>query len=166
MSFRLNVVRLTVAVPTVKETKLNQSHKILNIPQFTSIKTVRTHRQGGGLLSCIKNNISFSKLNTSNTFPIKLQVIKFTFLHHNNYISQTCSFHLAITNKEGSIISSTFTTITNLPSTIITADVNAHSPLWYSLTKNHKELIKDILLNSNHITQNTNNPTRLPLNQT
>ena len=34
-------------------------------------------------------------------------------------------------------------------------------------TKDHRgELIKDILLNSNYITQNTNTPTRLQLNQT
>ena len=58
-------------------------------------------------------------------------------------------------------------TINNLPNTIITADINAHSPLWYSPTKDNKgELIKDILLSSNHITLNTNTPRRLPPNQT
>ena len=35
---------------------------------FTPIKTDHTHKQGGGLLTYIKNNISFSQLNTSNTF--------------------------------------------------------------------------------------------------
>ena len=59
------------------------------------------------------------------------------------------------------------TTITNLPNTIITAGVNAHSLLWYLPTEDHRgELIKDILLNSNHIILNTNTPTRLPPNQT
>ena len=59
------------------------------------------------------------------------------------------------------------TTITNLPNAIITADVNAHSPSWYLPTKDHRgELIKDILLNSHHITLNTNTPTCLPSNQT
>ena len=59
------------------------------------------------------------------------------------------------------------TTITNLPNTIVTADVNTHSPLLYLPTKDHKgELIDDILLNSNHITLNTNTPTRLSPNQT
>ena len=58
------------------------------------------------------------------------------------------------------------TTITNHPNTIITADVNAHSPLWYSPTEDHRELIEDILLNTNHITLSTNTPTCLPPNQT
>ena len=76
---------------------------------------------------------------------------------HSTQLSQT----------EDSIISTTFTTIANLPNTIITADVNAHSPLWYSPTEDHREqLIEDILLNSNHITLNTNTTTRLPPNQT
>ena len=51
--------------------------------------------------------------------------------------------------------------------TIITADVNAYSLLWYLPTKHHKkELIKDILLHFNHIALNTNTPTRLPTIQT
>ena len=54
-------------VTTIQETKLNQSHKIPNIPQFTPIRTDCTHKQGGGLLTYIKNNISFSQLNTSNS---------------------------------------------------------------------------------------------------
>ena len=58
-------------------------------------------------------------------------------------------------------------TITNLSNTIITADVNAHSLLWYLPTKDHRgKLMKDILLNSNHITLNINIPTYLPPNQT
>ena len=69
--------------------------------------------------------------------------------------------------EKDSIISSIFTTITNLPNAIITADFNAHSPLWYSPTKNHKgELIEDIQLNSNYVTVNANTPTRLLTNQT
>ena len=76
---------------------------------------------------------------------------------HSTQLSQT----------EDPIISSMLTTITNLPNTIITADVNAHSLLRYSSTKDHREeLIEDILLNSNHITLNTNTPTCLPHNQT
>ena len=64
----------------IQEAKPNHSHKTTNVPQFTSIRTYRTHKQGGGLLTYIKNNISFSQLNTSNTFPIELQIIKIHFL--------------------------------------------------------------------------------------
>ena len=69
--------------------------------------------------------------------------------------------------QENSMISSTFTTITNLPNAIITATVNAPSPSWYLPTEDHrKKLVKDILLNSNHITLNTNTSIRLLPNQT
>ena len=61
-------------VITRQETKLNQSHKTPNIPQFTPIRTDCTHKEN--LLTYIKNIINFSQLNTSNTFPIKLQIVK------------------------------------------------------------------------------------------
>ena len=59
----------------MQETKLNQSHKIPNIPHFRSIRTDRTHKQREDLLTYIKNNISFWQLNTSNTLSIELQII-------------------------------------------------------------------------------------------
>ena len=106
-----------------------------------------------------------------NTFPIEVQVVKIHLstsqqLHIGNmYIPPKHTTQLSQT--EDSIISSMLTTITNLTNTIITADVNAHSLLWYSPTEDHRgELIKDILLNSNHITLNTNTPTCLSPNQT
>ena len=49
---------------------------------------------------------------------------------------------------------------------IFTADVNAHLPLWYSLTEAHRrELIEDIFLNLITITLNTNTSVHLPSNQ-
>ena len=46
------VIKNTQAgVITMQETKLNQFHKTPNIPQFTPIKTDRTYKQGGGLLT-------------------------------------------------------------------------------------------------------------------
>ena len=85
---------------------------------------------------------------------------------HTNQLSQR-------EEEEDSIISSTLTTITNsntiittISNTIITADVNAQSSLWYSPNEDLRgEFIEDILLNSNHITLKTNTPTRLPSNQ-
>ena len=51
--------------------------------------------------------------------------------------------------------------ITNLPNSIISGDINAHSPIWHSHTTDHRgDLIADLLGNSDHITLNTN--TRLP----
>ena len=87
-----------------------------------------------------------------------MQIIKIhlSTVHHNNYISQTCTFHPAITNKKLDYIPYIYN-YKKFPNTIITADVNAHSPLWYLPTEDQRgELIEDILLNSDHITLNTN----------
>ena len=53
--------------------------------------------------------------------------------------------------------------ITNIPHSVLTGDVNAHSTLWHSYTNDHRgKLIADVINNSNHITLNTNTPTRVP----
>ena len=45
----------------------------------------------------------------------------------------------------------------------LTGDVNAHSTLWHSYTDDHRgQLIADVISNSDHITLNTNTPTRVP----
>ena len=64
--------------------------------------------------------------------------------------------------KEGFIIF-----ITNLPNTIIKPDVNDHLALQCLPSKDHNEkVIEDIVLNSKHITVNTNIPTHLTPKQT
>ena len=52
--------------------------------------------------------------------------------------------------------------ITNIPDSVLTGDVNAHSTLWHSYTDNHSgQLIVDVISNSDHITLNTNTQTRV-----
>ena len=52
---------------------------------------------------------------------------------------------------------------TNIPHSVLTGDVNAHSTLWHSYTDDHRgQLIADVISNSNHTTLNTNTPTRVP----
>ena len=52
--------------------------------------------------------------------------------------------------------------ITNIPHSVLPGDVNAHSTLWYSYTDDHRgQLIADVISNSDHITLNTNTPTRV-----
>ena len=47
--------------------------------------------------------------------------------------------------------------ITNIPHSVFTRDVNAHSTLWHSYTDEHRgQLIADVISNSDHITLNTN----------
>ena len=51
--------------------------------------------------------------------------------------------------------------LTNIPHSVLTGDVNAHSTLWHSYTDYHRgQLISDVI--SNYITLNTNTPTRVP----
>ena len=53
--------------------------------------------------------------------------------------------------------------ITNIPHSVLTGDVNAHSTLWHSYTDDHRgQLIADVIINSDHISLNTNTPTRVP----
>ena len=52
--------------------------------------------------------------------------------------------------------------ITKIPHSVLTGDVNAHSILWRSYTDDHRgQLITDVISNSDHITLNTNTPTRV-----
>ena len=57
---------------------------------FTPIRTDCTYKQGGCFLTYITNNISFSQLNTSNTFLIELQIIKI-------HLSTSQKLHIANT---------------------------------------------------------------------
>ena len=53
--------------------------------------------------------------------------------------------------------------ITNIPHSVLTEDVNAHSTLRHLHTDNHRgQLIADVIRNSDHITLKTNTPTRMP----
>ena len=52
--------------------------------------------------------------------------------------------------------------ITNIPHSILTRDVNAHPTLWHSYNDDHRgHLITDVISNSDHITLNTNTPTKV-----
>ena len=128
--------------------------------------TNRTHKQGGALLTYIKN-ISFSQLNTSNPFPIEQQIVKIHLLTSQqlHITNMYCTFHPAITNRKRLNYIQHAYNHNQSSKHNHTADDNAHSSLWYSPTEDYRgELIEDILLNSNHIALNENTPTRLPPN--
>ena len=98
-----------------------------------------THKQERGILTYITSKISFSQPKTSNISPIELHSIKI----HHPILQQLHIINMHILpkhhkKKRNSIISSTFTIITKLPNTIITADANSHFPLYYSPTKDQK----------------------------
>ena len=133
------------------------------------MRTDRLHKAGGGLITLFGDNITFTTTDippTINTHNTELQMVN---LHTNN------TKHITITNiymPPRDSTSTHYTTadtdiqhyiqyITNIP--VLTGDVNAHSTLWYSYTDDHRgQLIADVISNSDHITLNTNTPTRVP----
>ena len=157
---------------TIQETKLTATSKSPTIPNFTEIRKDRTLNKGGGLLTCIKNNITFN----NNDLPshIKLQFIELQII--TIYLSQTKSIKIAnlyipprnstswSQNTEDTEITSCLNYLTSLPSILITGDFNAHSTSWFSRTKDHRgTIIEDLIQNSNHIILNTNTSTRIPV---
>ena len=108
-------------VTTIQKTKLNQSHKTPSIPHF-------------------------SQPNTTNISPIKQKNLKIYLyasqqLHiENMYIPPKHSTQLSQT-EEDSIISSTFTAIINLPSTIRQTDSHILFSHKKQKTKNGKVTI-------------------------
>ena len=135
------------------------------------MRTDRLHKAGGGLITLIRDNITFTTTDipsTINTHNIELQMV---MVHINNtkhitianiYIPprDTTSTHYKTADTD---IQHCIQYITNIPHSVLTGDVNAHSTLWHSYTDDHRgQLIADAISNSDHITLNTNTPTRVP----
>ena len=156
---------------TIQETKLTSNSKSPKIPNYTEIRKDRLYNKGGGLLTYIKNNITF----TNNEIPeninqkyIELQIItlhlspKKTLKIINIYIPPCNSTNQNQTNEDTEI-THCINTITSIPNSILSGDINAHSTLWYSNQNDHRgTIIADVIQNSDHITLNTNTHTRLP----
>ena len=168
---KLLVTELQPDIITIQETKLKKHNKTPQIPTYSAIRTDRANGKGGGLLTYIKHNITFSDTkipNFINPINTELQIIQLHITHKkiytiaNIYIPprNTTSPDHATCDAD---ITSCIQYITNLPNSIISGDINAHSPIWHSHTTDHRgDLIADLLGNSDHITQNTNTHTRLP----
>ena len=135
------------------------------------MRTDRLHKAGGGLITLVRHNITFTTTDipsTINTHNIELQMVK---VHINNtkhitianiYIPprDTTSTHYKTADMD---IQHCIQYITVIPHSVLTGDVNAHPTLWHSYTDDHRgQLISDVISNSDHITLNTNTPTRVP----
>ena len=156
---------------TIQETKLTPKENTLKVHNFTTVRADRLHKAGGGLIILIRDNITFTTTDipsTSKTHNTELQMVK---VHTNN------TKHIIIANMYIPLRDSTSTHyktadtdiqhgiqyITTIPHSVLTGDVNAHSTLWHSYTDDHRgQLIADVISNSEHITLNTNTPTRVP----
>ena len=158
---------------TIQETKLQKHHRTPNIPNYTPIRSDRQNRPGGGLLSYIKNDITFTQLATPNNIntekteiqAIKIHLTKHKKLHIINLYIPPRDTNNPNHQQEDADITTCFQYIDTLPRTIITGDINAHHNTWHSPTIDHRGiLINNLIQNSNHIILNTNTPTRTSTN--
>ena len=135
------------------------------------MRTDRLHKAGGGLITLIRYNITFTTTDipsTINTHNTELQMVQ---VHINNtkhitiatiYIppQDATSTHYKTADTD---IQHCIQYITNIPHSVLTGDVNAHSTLWHSYIDDHRgQIIADFISNSDHITLNTSTPTRVP----
>ena len=163
-------------VDAIQESKLTPASRAPKIPHYTAIRTDRKHKQGGGLITYIKSNTTFTHIKTPqtiNTDNTEIQLLKIQTKHFkditiaNIYIAprNTATPHHTTIDTTDTDITNCIQYITNIPNSIIPGDINAHSTLWHSYTDHHRgELISETLSNSNHITLNTDTPTRVPKN--
>ena len=152
---------------TIQETNLTPKAK--HPKYFTTVRTDRLHKAGGGLITLIRDKITFTTTDISSTINTHNTELQMAKVHINNtkhitiasiYIPprDSASTHYKTADTD---IQHCIQYITNIPHSVLTGDVNAHSTLWHSYTGDHKgKLIADVISNSDHITLNT--PTRVP----
>jgi hypothetical protein len=138
------------------------------LPNYTPIRLDRTHREGGGLITYIRNDITFTNITIPPNINKQTTEVQTTKIHLSNHK------HIHITNiyipprdcntpNTDNDITNCLIYSTSLTNSIITADINAHHRAWYSPTTDHRgTLIADIVLNSNHLILNQDTPTRIP----
>ena len=87
-------------------------------------------KTGGGLIILITDNITFTTRNIPSTINIHKTELQMVKVHINN------TKHITIANMyispRDSISTHYKTADTDIPHSVITGDVNAHSALWYS----------------------------------
>ena len=163
-----------IDIITIQETKLKPTHRTPYLKDYTAIRTDRNYKNGGGLMTYIKNDIIFTELKTLHTTNNKLtelQHIKIHLANHkhlnifNIYIPPRDTTNPDHSNSQEDI-TNCMTHILNTNNTILTGDFNAHHTLWHSpTTDNRGTLIADLINSSNQIVLNTNTPTRIPTNR-
>ena len=136
---------------TIQETKVTPNVKTPKVHNFATVRNDTLHNAGGGLITLIPSTI-----NTHNT---ELQMVK---VHINNTKNITVALHTYYKTSDTDL-HHCIQHITNIPQSVLTGDVNAHSNLWHPYTEDHRgQLIADVISNSDHITLNNNTPTRVP----
>ena len=155
---------------TIQETKLTPKAKTPKIHNFTAVRTDGLYKAGGGLITLIRDNITFTTTDipsTINTHNTELQMVK-VYINNTKHIT-IANIYIRSRDTTSTQYKTADTDIqhciqytTNIPHSVLTGDVNAHSTLWHMYTDDHRgQLIVDVISTSDHITLNTNTPTRV-----
>ena len=74
-----------IDIITIQETKLKPTHRTPYLKDYTAIRTDRTYKNGGGLMTYIKNDIIFTELKTPHTTNNKLTELQHIKIHLANH---------------------------------------------------------------------------------
>ena len=74
-----------IDIITIQETKLRPTHRTPYLKDYTAIRTDRTYKNGGGLMTYIKNDIIFTELKTPHTTNNKLTELQHIKIHLANH---------------------------------------------------------------------------------
>ena len=155
-------------IVTIQETKLTTNSKTPQITGYTAIRTDRQQNKGGGLLTYIKHDITFTSIPIPQNIDTTHTEIQLTKIH----LKQNKSIHIANiyipphttnTQTEDAATTNCLEYVTGLTDSVVTGDFNAHSSSWHSPITDHRgNLISDIIEQSTHRILNTDTPTRIP----
>ena len=131
---------------TIQETMITPKPNTPKLPTFTTVCANRLHKAGGELITLIRDNITFTTTDipsTINTHNTELQMVKV----HNNNIKYITIANMYIPRRDSTLthyktvdtdIQHCIQYITNIPHSVLTGYVNAHSTLWHSYTDDHR----------------------------
>ena len=141
-----------IIVACLQESKLSCANPYTNFPSFFSLRRDRPDgRIGGGLLTLLHQDITFTTLNTNRLFPgvstIEHQSITFTVddakqIIINLYILPTSSCTIGYRPTLQHLLTS------NDEDTLIVGDFNAHYREWISQTGSDHAITRGITINS------------------
>src|SRR6188508_3100955 len=158
-----------------------KSKKKITVNKTKNKRTLKSPRQkltkskinGGGLVTFIKNDISFTPITSpklTDKSHIESQSISIS-LSKNEKLTLT---NLYIPPRNSTVsqepdnnhITSLLTQLTATKNSLIAGDINAHSSLWYSPFSDHRgNLVADLIQNSEHTILNQKEHTRSSANQ-
>src|SRR6476469_515245 len=162
-----------IDILTIQETKLNSTNKTPQFPHYSAIRKDRTSKSGGGLLTNVKDNITFTDAPpppTTSTNLIETQAIKIN-ISTNHMLTISINYipprnPSTNTQSEDDAITDLLIHLTDTPNSVITGDFNAHSNQWHSPITDHEgDHIASIIQSSSYSILNRNSHTRIPPNQ-